>query len=452
MGSIPPLTAAEIAKKFNIRVYTVGIGTHGFARIPIQTPYGVQYQKMAVDVDEATLGKIAQITGGKYFRATNNETLKNIYEQIDKLEKAKIDVTQYHKKTELFLPFAYMLRFANIEFLIGLGIIPIFLIIFILVNRWKKRAFAALGDKKVVMHMIPEVSFTRPLLKFIIFLTALFFLIIGLADPQIGSKMEEEKRKGADLMILLDVSNSMLAQDMAPSRLENAKQAIAQLIDNLHNDRIGIIVFAGEAFVQLPVTTDYSAAKLFLNTISTSMVPVQGTAIGAAIDLGMKSFDFKNGTGKAMIIITDGENHEDDAVTAAKYAANKDVMVNVIGMGSENGAPVPLFQDGKQAGFHTDSAGHTVVSKMDETMCKEISAAGLGAYVRATNANSGLNIVMDQINKVQRKTYESKTFKNFEDRFQFFIGFAFLLLVIEFFISNRKNLKLSSLKLFEVKN
>ena len=343
-----------------------------------------------------------------------------------------------------------MLRFANIEFLIGLGIIPIFLIIFILVNRWKKRAFAALGDKKVVMHMIPEVSFTRPLLKFIIFLTALFFLIIGLADPQIGSKMEEEKRKGADLMILLDVSNSMLAQDMAPSRLENAKQAIAQLIGNLHNDRIGIIVFAGEAFVQLPVTTDYSAAKLFLNTISTSMVPVQGTAIGAAIDLGMKSFDFKNGTGKAMIIITDGENHEDDAVTAAKYAANKDVMVNVIGMGSENGAPVPLFQDGKQAGFHTDSAGHTVVSKMDETMCKEISAAGLGAYVRATNANSGLNIVMDQINKVQRKTYESKTFKNFEDRFQFFIGFAFLLLVIEFFISNRKNLKLSSLKLFEV--
>ena len=345
-----------------------------------------------------------------------------------------------------------MLRFAHIEFLIGLALIPFLLLIFILVNRWKKKALASLGDKKIVTLLIPEVSLSRPWLKFIIFLTALFFIIIGLADPQIGSKMEEEKRKGADLMILLDVSNSMLAQDMAPSRLENAKQAIAQLIDNLHNDRIGIIVFAGEAFVQLPVTTDYSAAKLFLNTISTTMVPVQGTAIGSAIELGMKSFDFKNGTGKAMIIITDGENHEDDAITAAKYAANKDVMVNVIGMGSENGAPVPIIQDGKQAGFHTDSAGHTVISKMDETMCKEISAAGMGAYVRATNANSGLNIVMDQINKVQRKTYDSKTFKNFEDRFQFFIGFAFLLLMVEFFISNRKNLRLSSLKLFEVKN
>jgi len=204
--------------------------------------------------------------------------------------------------------------------------------------------------------------------------------------------------------------------------------------------------------VQLPVTTDYSAAKLFLNTINTNMVPTQGTAIGSAIDLGMKSFDFKDGTGKAMIIITDGENHEDDAVASAKYAAEKDVMVNVIGMGSANGAPVPLYQDGKQVGFHTDSARHTVVSKLNEDMCKEITAAGNGAYVRATNANSGLNIVMDQIGKVQRKTYDSKTFKDFEDRFQFFLGFAFILLIAEFFISNRKSLRLSSLKLFEVKN
>jgi len=345
-----------------------------------------------------------------------------------------------------------MLRFANIEFLWGLAAIPVFILLFMRISRWKKKAITTLGDKNVVTMMIPHVSFSRPWLKFILFTVAYAFLIIGIADPQIGSKMEEEKRKGADLMILLDVSNSMLSQDMAPNRLENAKQAIAQLIDNLHNDRIGIIVFAGEAYVQLPVTTDYSAAKLFLNTINTGMVPTQGTAIGAAIDLGMKSFDFKDGTGKAMIIITDGENHEDDAVAAAKNAAEKDVMVNVIGMGSANGAPVPLYQDGKQVGFHTDSAGHTVVSKLNEAMCKEITAAGQGAYVRATNANSGLNIVMDQIGKVQRKTYDSKTFKDFEDRFQFFLGFAFLLLIVEFFISNRKSLRLSGLKLFEVKS
>ena len=345
-----------------------------------------------------------------------------------------------------------MLRFANLEYLWGLVAIPFFILLFIWISRWKKNAIAALGDKKVVALMMPEVSFSRPWLKFILFTAAYVFLIVGIADPQIGSKMEEEKRKGADLMILLDVSNSMLSQDMAPNRLENAKQAIAQLIDNLHNDRIGIVVFAGEAYVQLPVTTDYSAAKLFLNTINTSMVPTQGTAIGAAIDMGMKSFDFKDGTGKAMILITDGENHEDDAVEAAKYAAEKDVMINVIGMGSENGAPVPLYQDGKQVGFHTDSVGHTVISKMNEVACREIAAAGMGTYVRATNSNSGLNIVMDQIGKVQRKTYDSKTFKNYEDRFQIFFGLAFLLLIVEFFISNRKNLKLAGLKLFEVKN
>jgi Ca-activated chloride channel family protein len=345
-----------------------------------------------------------------------------------------------------------MLRFAHIEFLWGLAAIPVFLLLFIMVSNWKKKAITALGDRVVIDRIMPEVSFSRPWLKFILFMLALTFMVIGMADPQLGSKMEEEKRKGADLMLLLDVSNSMLAQDMVPNRLENAKRAIAQLIDNLHNDRIGIIVFAGEAYVQLPVTTDYSAAKLFLNTINTNMVPTQGTAIGAAIDLGMKSFDFKNGTGKAMIIITDGENHEDDAVAAAKNAADKDVTVNVIGIGSVEGAPIPIYQGNKQAGFHTDSAGHTVVSKLNEDMGKEIAAAGKGAYVRATNANSGLGIVMDQIAKIQRKTYDAKTFKDFEDRFQIFLGLAFLCLVVEFFITNRKNLRLSRVKLFEVKN
>ncbi len=345
-----------------------------------------------------------------------------------------------------------MLRFAHIDFLWGLAVIPVFVLLFGMVSRWKKKAVTRLGDKNVVKLMMPDVSFSRPWLKFILFALAYTFLLVGAADPQIGSKMEEEKRKGADLMILLDVSNSMLSQDLAPNRLENAKRAIAQLIDNLHNDRIGIVVFAGEAYVQLPVTTDYSAAKLFLNTINTNMVPTQGTAIGAAIDMGMKSFDFKDGTGKAMIIITDGENHEDDAVAAAKNAADKDVSVHVIGVGSAEGAPIPIYENGKQVGFHTDSTGKTVVSKLNEDMGKEIAAAGNGAYVRATNANSGLNIVMDQINKIQRKTFDTKSFKNFEDRFQFFLAFAFLLLVAEFFIPNRKSQRLSNLKLFEVKN
>jgi Ca-activated chloride channel family protein len=243
----------------------------------------------------------------------------------------------------------------------------------------------------------------------------------------------------------------MLAQDLVPSRLESAKRAIAQLIDKLHDDRLGIIVFAGEAYVQLPVTTDYSAAKLFLNTINTNMVPTQGTAIGAAIDLGMKSFDFKNGTGKAMIIITDGENHEDDAVKAAAAAKSRDVSVNVIGVGSAEGAPIPNDPDNKATGYRNDNDGKQVISKLNEDMGKEIAAAGNGVYVRANNTNSGLDIVMNQITKVQRKLLDSKTFKDYEDRFQFFLAIALVLLVIEFFISNRKNMRLSGLKLFEVK-
>jgi Ca-activated chloride channel family protein len=344
-----------------------------------------------------------------------------------------------------------MLRFAHIEYLWGLAAIPVFVLLFLWVASWKRKALKSLGDRTVVNKIVPDVSFATPAIKFILFMLAFAFLVIGIADPQIGSKIVEEKRKGADLMIILDVSNSMLAQDMAPNRLENAKQAIAQLIDNLHSDRIGMIVFAGDAYVQLPVTTDYAAAKLFLNTINTDMVPTQGTAIGAAIDLGMKSFDFKNGTGKAMIVITDGENHEDDAIAATKNAVDKDVLVNVIGMGSIEGGPMPIYQNNKQVGFRTDSAGQTVISKLNEDMCKEIAAAGNGTYVRATNANSGLSIVMSQIEKVQRKTYDAKSFKDFEDRFQIFIALAIICLVAEFFISNRKSLRLSKLKLFEGK-
>lgn len=345
-----------------------------------------------------------------------------------------------------------MVHFAHIEFLWALLAIPVFILLFTLLSRWKKKAIGRLGDRAVVLQMMPRVSFSRPWLKFILFCIAYAFLVIGTADPQVGSRMEEQKQKSADIMILLDVSNSMLAQDIVPSRLENAKRSIAQLIDNLHNDRIGIVVFAGQAYVQLPITTDYSAAKLFLNTIDPSMVPTQGTAIGTAIDLGMKSFDFKNGTGKSMIVITDGENHEDDAVAAAKSAAAKEVTVNVIGIGSLNGAPIPIYENGRQNGFHTDSVGTNVLSKLNEDMCKEVAAAGQGAYVRATNANSGMNIVMNEIAKVQRKTVDSRNFKEFEDRFQLFFFAALILLIVEFFVSNRKNLRLSNINLFEVKS
>jgi Ca-activated chloride channel family protein len=344
-----------------------------------------------------------------------------------------------------------MLRFEHIHLLWLLALIPLLVLVYLLVRRWKRKALKSLGNQKTVRQMIPEVSFSRPGIKFVLYIIAFASIIIALANPQIGTKVEEGKRNGSDLMILLDVSNSMLAGDLSPNRLENAKRAISQMIDNLRADRIGIIIFAGEAYVQLPITTDYSAAKLFLGNINTDIVPTQGTAIGAAINMGMKSFDLVNGTSKAMILMTDGENHEDDAVAAAKNAASKGVAIHVIGLGSPEGAPMPIYQDGNPVGFRKDEKGETVLSKLNEDMGKQIAAAGNGAYVRASNANSGLGIVMDQIARMEKKTYDSKVFKNFEDRFQIFLGIALILLLVEFFISGKKNLKLSALNIFEVK-
>jgi Ca-activated chloride channel family protein len=343
-----------------------------------------------------------------------------------------------------------MLRFAHIEFLWALAAVPVFVLLFWYTSNWKKKALARLGTNHVVKKIIPEVSFSRPWLKFLFFILAYVSLIIGMANPQLGTKLEQVKSKGVDLMILLDVSNSMLAKDLAPNRLESAKRSIAQLIENLHGDRIGLVVFAGQAYVQLPMTTDYAAAKLFLNTINTDMVPTQGTAIGTAIDLGLQSLDFKNGMSKAMILMTDGENHEDDALDAVARATEKEVSIHVIGLGSQAGSPVPLLKDGKEDGFHTDKEGNTVVSKLNEKMCQEIAEAGNGVYVRATNTGASLQAVITEMRKMQQKEFGSKAFKDFEDRFQYFLGLCMLLLLIEFFIANKKNMKLSRIKLFEV--
>ncbi len=344
-----------------------------------------------------------------------------------------------------------MVRFENIDFLWALIGIPLFIIIFIFFRRWQKKVLASLGDRVVVLKMIPDVSFKKPIIKFVLFLVSYSLIIIGIANPQIGLKSEEVKKSGSDIMLLLDVSNSMLAQDMIPNRLENAKRGISQLIDKMRNDRIGIIVFAGQAYVQLPITTDYSAAKLFLNTINTNIVPVQGTAIGAAIDMGIRSFDFKDGLNKAMILMTDGENHEDDAIGAASKAKDHKVDIHVIGLGSLEGAPIPTIKEGKTSGYFTDSVGQTVISKMDEKMCREIADAGNGIYVRATNTGSGLSIIFDKLEGMQKKNYQTQIFKDYEDRFQVFLIPAFIFLVFEFFVTLRKSKAFNKLNLFEVK-
>jgi Ca-activated chloride channel homolog len=341
-----------------------------------------------------------------------------------------------------------MIRFSHEEYLWGLLIIPALFLVFYLVYRWKRKALSSLADAGMLKRIMPEASASRPWVKFSLFALAYACLVVGAANPQAGTRLEEVKKSGVELMILLDVSNSMLAKDLQPSRLEHAKRAIAQLIDNLHNDRIGLVVFAGDAYVQLPVTTDYAAAKLFLGTINTDMVPTQGTAIGAAIERGLKSLDFKNGMQKSIILITDGENHEDNAVDAAEEAKKKGVSVNVIGVGSPAGSPVPVFRNGVESGYRSDENGNTVITKLNEKMCREVAASGGGVYVRSTNGNSGLPLVMSEITKLQKKEYDNKLVKEFEDRFQVFLAIALFILCVEFFIAPRRNRRLEKINLF----
>jgi len=257
------------------------------------------------------------------------------------------------------------------------------------------------------------------------------------------------KRKGADIMIALDVSNSMKAQDIQPSRLERSKQAISRLIDRLEGDRIGIIVFAGEAYMQLPITTDYGAAKLFLNYIDTDIVPTQGTAIGAAIERATEAFPQDNKHNKAIIVITDGENHEDDAMVAARQANEKGIVVHTIGMGSVEGAPIPVFHNRVQVDFKKDKVGNTIISRLDPEALSAISLEGGGKFIRATNSDDGLSAVIKEISKMEKSEFGAKMITDYEDRFQYFLAAGLLLLIIEFLISERKSKWFSQFRLFD---
>ncbi len=333
-----------------------------------------------------------------------------------------------------------MLKYENIEFLyLFYGIIG-FILLFIYYNKWKKKAFESFGKFSTIENLIPNYSKTRENIKFIIFLSYISALIIGIANPQIGTKMEEVKREGVDLMIALDLSNSMLSEDIKPNRLERARQAISRLIDKLEGDRIGLIVFAGDAYVQLPITTDYSAAKLFLATVNTSIIPSQGTAIGKAIKLSMNSFDMQNGQNKAIIIITDGENHEDDAIQQAKEANEQGVFIHTLGMGLSKGGPIPIYnQNGDNIGYRKDKEGNTVISKLNEQMLQEIASNGNGTYVRANNTQAGLSTLFLEINKMEKKEIGTMVFTDYKDRFQLFIFIALLFVFFDLILLNRKN-------------
>jgi Ca-activated chloride channel family protein len=343
-----------------------------------------------------------------------------------------------------------LFRFANPDYLYLLLLPPVLILLFIVNEIRKKRAQKRLGDIMLISRLVPESSKSRPWIKFFLQLIAFSAGVVMLARPQFGSKIEDIKKQGVEVIIALDVSNSMLAEDIQPDRLTRAKQAISRLVDNLDNDKIGLVVFAGDAYTQIPITTDYVSAKMFLSTINPNMVPKQGTAIGAAINLAAKSFSPGEGKSKAMIIITDGENHEDDPVASAEEAAKAGIVIHTIGIGSTEGVPVPVMVNGKKD-YLKDVEGNTVISKLDEDILKKIALSTNGNYVRASNSNIGLDEVFSDIKKMKKQELESSVYTEYNDQFQIFAAIIIFLLLFDFIIMERKNRKLADIRLFKFK-
>jgi len=327
-----------------------------------------------------------------------------------------------------------MINFAAAEYLFLIVLIPVFFIIYGVMRRIRKKRIARFGDASLIEGLTPNVSKRKGWVKLIFLSLAWLFLCVGMARPQLGATLKEQEVKGVEIMIALDVSNSMLAEDYSPNRLERAKLAISKLTDRLQGDRIGLIVFAGQAFVQLPITADYVSAKIFLNSINTESVPVQGTEMGDAILTACRSFSPESQNSRAIILITDGENHEGDPVKAAEQATEVGARVFTVGVGSSEGKPIPL--DGE---LLKDKDGNIVVSKLDEKTLKDIADAGNGMYVRAGNSEFGLNPIIDDIRSMEAKQYQSMVFQDFDEQFMYFFGMALFFIILAFLISDRRS-------------
>lgn len=339
-------------------------------------------------------------------------------------------------------------KFANPEFLYLFFAIPIFIIGFIFLNIRKRKSVEKLGTLALVKKMMPELSLKRSYLKFWLTMVAIGFGIIVLARPQFGTKREDVDRKGIELVIAIDVSNSMLAEDIRPSRLAKAKQILTRIIDERKNDKVAIVVFAGEAFIQLPLTPDNQSAKLFLETIDPSLVPVQGTAIGSAIDISMSCFSNEENLDRAIVLITDGEGHEGNAEEAATRAADKGVHVNVIGIGTTEGAMIPVAEGARD--FKRDAQGQPVVTKLNEEMCRQIAKAGKGLYAHADNSNSALKSLQAELEKLEKREIDGgAAYSEYDEKFQIFAWAMLVLLILEVCVFDKKNKIFRNIRLFK---
>lgn len=339
-----------------------------------------------------------------------------------------------------------MFRFAHIEYLWLLLLIPVFVAGYIAIVQRKRRQLKEFGDEELVNDLMPNVSRIRPAVKFGLVMLALALLIIAAARPQYGQKEKTIHRQGIEVMVALDISNSMLAEDVAPNRLDRAKQILSKLIDNMVDDKVGLIVFAGQAYIQLPITCDYVSAKMFLNTINPNMIKTQGTAIGDAILTSVRAFgEADKEVSRAIILITDGENHEDDALAAAKAAVEQGIKVFVVGIGKPDGSPIPIPGTNN---FRKDRAGNVVVSKLNEDMCREIAQAGQGLYVRCDNTNTATRAIQKELDELATSELETKVYADYNEQYQGFVLLALLILIADFFIFNRKNKALSRIDIF----
>jgi len=332
-----------------------------------------------------------------------------------------------------------------------LFIIPVLVVVFLYIQYWKRKKQREFGDILLIKKLSPEKSVFKPILKFIVFLLALVALIFGLVNPKIGTKMETVKREGIDIVFAVDVSKSMLAEDVAPSRLEKSKQIVSQIINQLGNDRIGIVAYAGSAFPVLPITTDYGVAKMFLQSMNTTMVSSQGTSLDDAIKLSNTYFDKGNKTSKLLILISDGEDHSEGAEAAAEEANKNGMKIITIGVGTEKGGPIPMKRNGVVESFKRDNNNNVVITKMNPESLTAIAKATKGGYINGNNTKDVLSYIKKALDNIQKTEFEATQMADFQSQFQWFLGIAFAILFLDIFLLERKTNWIEKLNLFNEK-
>lgn len=327
-------------------------------------------------------------------------------------------------------------------------VIPAIVLVFILVQVWKKSAQKKFANLALLKRLSPNQSLFKSVLKLVVLCAAFLFLVLALVNPKIGTKLETVRSQGVDIVFAVDVSKSMLAEDIAPNRIEKSKQLVTQIINSLGSDRVGIIAYAGKAFPQLPITTDYAASKMFLQNMNTDMMTSQGTAIREAIELAKTYYDDEEQTNRILVIISDGEDHEGDVAEIAEEANDQGIRIFTIGVGNESGGPIPIKRNGVILNYKKDRNGETVITKLNEDTLREIAREANGVYINGSSTSEVVDTIKDLLDKMDKKEFESKQIADFKDQFQWFLGFGILFLFIDIFLLERKTEWLKKLNLF----